>query len=99
MSMSLILNKLFKDRGVTPYEVSIKTGISESTFSRVLNNETKKLGIRNTEILANYFILLLPQTQTSHTFIKTYLLTCGANLKNHYPKEVFTIKIFDTDTH
>lgn len=55
MSMSLILNKLFKDRGVTPYEVSIKTGISESTFSRVLNNETKKLGIRNTEILANYF--------------------------------------------
>ena len=51
MSMSLILNKLFKDRGVTPYEVSIKTGISESTFSRVLNNETKKLGIRNTEIL------------------------------------------------
>jgi len=49
------IRQLFEDNNVTPYEVSVKTRISQSTLSRILNNKTVKLSIRTTDILANYF--------------------------------------------
>lgn len=47
--------KLSEKLGVTPYEISKKTGISQATLSRLINNETTKPNIKNAEILANYF--------------------------------------------
>jgi len=55
MSFGERLAELIKNKGVTPYEIFIKTGVSQSTISRVLNNNTTKPGIRNIEILAEYF--------------------------------------------
>jgi transcriptional regulator with XRE-family HTH domain len=49
------IRQLFEDNNVTPYEVSVKTCISQSTLSRILNNKTVKLSIRTTDLLANYF--------------------------------------------
>ena len=49
------LRHLIDKAGITPYEVSMKTGISQSTLSRLLNKATSKPNIKNVEILANYF--------------------------------------------
>lgn len=49
------IKKLINGKGVTPYEISIKTGISQSTLSRVLKEQTLKLNIKNAQILAKYF--------------------------------------------
>lgn len=55
MTLSERVKKLIEDKGVTPYEVSVKTGVSQSTLSRVLNENTLKLSLKNTEMLAKYF--------------------------------------------
>jgi transcriptional regulator with XRE-family HTH domain len=49
------IKQLFEDNNVTAYEVSVRTNISQSTLSRILNNKTEKLSIRTTDILAKYF--------------------------------------------
>ena len=54
-SASNRIKKLIESSGVTPYEISKKTGISQSTLSRILNNSTSKLSIKSIELLANYF--------------------------------------------
>ena len=49
------IKQLFEDNNVTAYEVSVRTNISQSTLSRILNNKTEKLSIKTTDILAKYF--------------------------------------------
>lgn len=49
------LTELILNANVTPYEIYIKTGVNESVLSRVRNGVTKKLNIRNSELLANFF--------------------------------------------
>lgn len=49
------IKQLFEDNRITPYEVSIRTHISQSTLSRIINNKTDKLSIKTTDILADYF--------------------------------------------
>ena len=55
MELSERINQLLKNKKVTAYEVSKKTGISESTLSRILNGNTAKLGFNSATVLANYF--------------------------------------------
>lgn len=54
-SLGARIRSLVEEKGVTPYEVSRKTGVSQSTLSRVLNNNTVKMSINNMELLAEYF--------------------------------------------
>lgn len=53
--MASRLRELIEEKGVTPYEVSKMTGISQATLSRILNNNTTKLNIQNITILSEYF--------------------------------------------
>lgn len=55
IGLSERLKELIKNKGVTPYEVSVSTGINQSTLSRILNNNTQKMSIKNTLLLAKYF--------------------------------------------
>ena len=52
MSVGSRLKQLINDKSVTPYHISVKTGVSQATISRILNNETAKLSIDTTEKLA-----------------------------------------------
>ena len=49
------VKKLMDEKGVTAYEVSRMTGISQSAMSRVLSNATQKMSIDNITLLAKYF--------------------------------------------
>jgi transcriptional regulator with XRE-family HTH domain len=51
------IKQLFEDNNVTAYEVSVRTHISQSTLSRILNNKTYKLSIKTTDILSDYFFV------------------------------------------
>lgn len=55
MNTSQRVKELIEEKSVTPYEVSAKTGVSQSTLSRILNNSTAKLSIKNAGLLAKYF--------------------------------------------
>lgn len=55
MELKERFSKLLKDNGVTSYEVSQRTGVSQSTLSRILNGGTLKLSMKNADILAKYF--------------------------------------------
>jgi len=55
MNLSERISKLIETKGVTAYEISLKTGISQSSLSRLLNDNTTKLNIKNTDLLAKYF--------------------------------------------
>jgi len=46
---------LIESKGVTVYEVSLVTGISQASLSRIINKETNKLQLKNINLLANYF--------------------------------------------
>jgi transcriptional regulator with XRE-family HTH domain len=50
------INKFIEYKGITVYELSLKTGISQSTFSKILNDSVKKPNIKNAEILEKYFL-------------------------------------------
>jgi transcriptional regulator with XRE-family HTH domain len=54
-TISTRLKELIGDKGVTPYEISKMTGISQATLSRILNNNTTKLNIQNVTLLSEYF--------------------------------------------
>lgn len=45
---------LIESKGLTAYEVSHESGISEATLSRIVNKNTKP-NIKNCKILADYF--------------------------------------------
>lgn len=55
MNIGNRIKELIENKGITPYEVSIATGVSQSTFSRLINDSSKKPNIKNAEILAKYF--------------------------------------------
>ncbi|KFF11218.1 LexA family transcriptional regulator [Flavobacterium hydatis] len=48
------LKTLIRNKGITPYELSENTGISQSTLSRIINKDSKP-NIKNRKILAEYF--------------------------------------------
>jgi len=48
------VKKLLEDKGITAYELSDSTGISQSTLSRIINKNTKP-NIENRKLLADYF--------------------------------------------
>lgn len=50
------INTFIAGKGITVYELSKKTGIPQSTFSKILNNSVKKPNIKNSEILEKYFL-------------------------------------------
>ena len=50
------ISKFIEYKGITVYELSQKTGISQSTFSKILNDSVKKPNIKNAEILEKYFL-------------------------------------------
>ncbi len=47
--------ELSKEKGVTPYEISTNTGLSEASLSRLFNGKTKKPNQNNIKTLAKYF--------------------------------------------
>ena len=49
------IKQLIELKRITPYELAIKTGISEATFSRILAGSTKSLNNKTLNILADYF--------------------------------------------
>ncbi|MFH1118216.1 MAG: helix-turn-helix transcriptional regulator [Bacteroidota bacterium] len=55
MELACRLDQLIEIKGVTLYQVSKATGISQATLGRVMCNKTKKLNTKNFEILAKYF--------------------------------------------
>ncbi|TDE53796.1 helix-turn-helix transcriptional regulator [Flavobacterium sp. GT3P67] len=48
------LKALIEKKGITPYELSENTGVSQSTLSRIINKNSKP-NIKNRKILAEYF--------------------------------------------
>lgn len=46
---------LLKNKGVTPYQVSVDTGVSEGTLSRITTGKTQKLRESTLKMLAKYF--------------------------------------------
>lgn len=46
---------LLKNKGVTPYQVSVDTGVSEGALSRITTGKTQKLRESTLKILAKYF--------------------------------------------
>lgn len=55
MNLACRLDQLIEKKGVTHYEVSKATGVSQATLGRVRCNKTKKLNINTIKKLANYF--------------------------------------------
>jgi transcriptional regulator with XRE-family HTH domain len=55
MDLASRLDHLIELKGVTHYEVSKATGVSQATLGRVRCSKTKKLNTKNIEILAKFF--------------------------------------------
>ena len=55
MKLNDRVKQLINEKGVTVYEVSVRTGISQATLSRILNNSTAKMMLYNIYKLADYF--------------------------------------------
>jgi len=55
MSLQERIKNLIENKGVTPYYVAQKTGVSEATISRVVNKKSKKLSSNTVKLLARYF--------------------------------------------
>lgn len=55
MNLSEKLKYLIENKGVTAYEVSQVTGVSQSSLSRVLSGKTDKISLKNRNLLAKYF--------------------------------------------
>lgn len=53
-NLSERLAYLLESKKITPYQLSVDTGISESTISRILSQKTKKLQTPTITLLANY---------------------------------------------
>jgi transcriptional regulator with XRE-family HTH domain len=55
MKLNERINQLIENRGVSAYEVSKDTGISQSSLSRILGGHTKRISRQAAELLARYF--------------------------------------------
>lgn len=55
MDLKEKIQYLIDNKGVSPYQMSIDSNISQSTISRILSGETKKLNLKNKKLIANYF--------------------------------------------
>lgn len=60
------LRYLIDNKKITPYQISIESGIKQATLSRVLNNKTEKLSLNNIALLANYFHISPEWLQTGN---------------------------------
>jgi len=49
------LNELIGEKGVSRYDLARETGLSQSTFSLIFSEDTKKIRQKTAVILANYF--------------------------------------------
>jgi len=54
MGIGTRIKKLIRNKGISAYNVSKETGISQSTLSRILNSDTKP-NMNNLKILSKYF--------------------------------------------
>ena len=48
------LRQVIENKGITPYQLSAKTNISQATLSRILANSTTKPSIKTVEVIADY---------------------------------------------
>lgn len=48
------LRQVIESRGITPYQLSVKTNVSQATLSRIFANSTTRPSIKTVEILADY---------------------------------------------
>ena len=55
MNLGSRLRQLIEEKKVTAYEVALKTGVSQATLSRVLNDTTAKMSIKTIDVLTQYF--------------------------------------------
>jgi len=49
------LTELIEEKGVSRYDLARETGLSQSTFSLIFSEDTKKIRQKTAVILANYF--------------------------------------------
>lgn len=66
MSLGERIKKLSDEKGVSNYQISKDTGISQSTLSRLMTNSTSKLNSTNIEILAKYFDVSVDYLRTGN---------------------------------
>ena len=50
------ISSFIEYKGITVYELSQRTGVSQSIFSKIMNNSVKKPNIKNAELLEKYFL-------------------------------------------
>ena len=55
MSIKDKLSKLFLDKGLTAYELSLRSGVPHSTISNLMTGKTEKISAKTKEKFANYF--------------------------------------------
>ena len=66
MNLGERIIKLSEKKGVTNYQISKDTGISQSTLSRLMTNSTSKLNSTNLDILAKYFDVSVDYLRTGN---------------------------------
>jgi transcriptional regulator with XRE-family HTH domain len=54
MSFGERLRQVIEEKGITPYELSAKTHVSQATLSRIFANSTTKPSIKTVEVIADY---------------------------------------------
>ena len=54
MSFGERLRQVIEEKGITPYELSAKTNVSQATLSRIFANSTTKPSIKTVEVIADY---------------------------------------------
>ena len=64
MSFGERLRQVIEEKGITPYELSAKTHVSQATLSRIFANSTTKPSIKTVEVIADYL-------QISHDWLLT----------------------------
>ena len=54
MSFGERLRQVIEEKGITPYELSAKTNVSQAILSRIFANSTTKPSIKTVEVIADY---------------------------------------------
>ena len=54
MSISERLKYTLENKGISPYKISVDTGVNQSTLSKILNNKTTKPQYSTLKVLAEY---------------------------------------------
>lgn len=55
MELMTKLSELIRKKGVTAYQVSMESGVSQATLSQILNGGTKKMSNKTAKALSEYF--------------------------------------------